>query len=403
VSGGSAAGVERDGRGRRVSERDRFGAAVATLTWASDGRLERAAVRLPDGGWVRIEPRAADDARWGASDRLCLGDATLSHFSALDWAAVDTIPVLVEPARLPPGAGTAVLNLVAALAADQRRPPLAYRGPYPTEQLFLALLESFRWCAGPPATDDPLRAFMAGGLTWAPAPHTRVFAPPGVYVQSRARIEKVVWRRRVYYRRDWQGVERRATHRVRDVDGRVVCSLWALDTPLEDHLVLAADASVVDMHEPPDEAAPARPAADAVRAGLVALVVATSAPPLAAAIREVGTAVPFEWAPLAGDLARLDDRRARLSVRLLRTVAARSAAAPSRAERVRLGFAALTELAHALGDELRRRAQAHLAAAPLGVQAAALRGRTAVGAAAAAAEVGSAVEALLDEAAQLLA
>ena len=74
----------------------------------------------------------------------------------------------------------------------------------------------------------------------------------------------------------------------------------------------------------------------------------------------------------------------------------------SRTEQVRLGFAALTELAHALGDGLRRRAQARLVAAPPAGQAAALAASTGP-AAAAAAEIGRAVEALLDEAAQLRA
>jgi hypothetical protein len=399
VSGGPL--VERDARGRRVDERDRFGTALARLRWGSDDRLAGADVRLPDGAWVRIEPRAADDPRWGVSDRLRVGDVALTHFAAVDWAAVGAIPVLAEPARLPPGAGTAVLNLVAALAADQGRASLAYAGPYPTEQLFLALLECFRW-QGAPAIDDPLGAFMAGELTWAPAPHARAFPRPDVYVQSRARLEKVVWRGRAYYRADWQGVTRHAAHRVREQDGRVICSLWALDTPLADHLVLAPDGVVLEAREPAD-AGPAWRAAGAVTAGLVAVVAATSAAPLASSLRELAAPLVFEWAPVAGELAALEDDRVRLAVSLLRALADRVRTAPSRAEQVRLGFAALTELAHALGDGLRRRAQARLATAPPAVQAAALGTPAGLAAAAAAAEIGRAVEALLDEAAQLRA
>jgi len=394
--------VERDARGRRVNERDRFGTALAQLQWASDGRLAGADVRLPDGAWVRIEPRAAEDPRWGVSDRLRVGDVALTHFAAVDWAAVDAIPVLAEPARLPPGAGTAVLNLVAALAADQRRTSLAYQGPYPTEQLFLALLECFRWHAAP-EIDDPLGAFMAGGLAWAPAPHARAFPRPDVYVQSRARLEKVVWRGRAYYRADWQGVARHAAHRVREQDGRVICSLWALDTPLADHLVLAPDGAVLEVREPADAAGPARRAAEAVTAGLVAVVVATSAAPLAPSLREIAAPLAFEWAPVAGELAALEGDRVRLSARLLPALADRVRTAPNRAEQLRLGLAALTELAHALGDGLRHRAQARLAAAPPAVQTAALAAPTGPAAAAAAAEIGRAVETLLDEAAQLRA
>ncbi len=394
--------MERDAHGRRTVERDRYGAQAAALTWARDGRLADATLRIPDGSWLRVAPRAGHDPRWGASDVVCRGDVALTHFAAVEWAAVDAIPPLAEPARLPPGSGTAILNLVAALADDQRRGPLAYRGPYPTEQLFLALLESFRWADAGEAVEDPLARFMAGGLTWVPAPHARDWAPLGVCVQSRGRVEKAVWRGRSYCRPDWQGVERRAPHRLRDDGGRVVGSLWALDGALEDHLVLAADGAVLEARAPAPPDDPARPLAPATAAGLVAIVVAASAAPLGAALRAEAGDLAFEWAPLAGDLAALDGARARLSLRLLRALAARLTAAESRVERVRLGFAALAEAAHALADGLRARAQARLAAAAPAAQAEALAAERRVGdAAAAAREIGVAVETLLEDAAQL--
>jgi hypothetical protein len=132
--------VERDRRGRRLSEHDRHGTTLATLAWSDDDRLTEATLRIPDGSWLRVVPRAGHDPRWGVSDVVHHGDAALTHFAAVDWAAIDAIPPLAEPARLPPGGGTTILNLIAALAADQDRGPLPYRGPYPTEQLFLALL-----------------------------------------------------------------------------------------------------------------------------------------------------------------------------------------------------------------------------------------------------------------------
>jgi hypothetical protein len=400
------AGVARDGRGRRVSERDRWGGEVARLAWAADGRLARAEVRLPDGGWLTVEPGAAHDPRWGASDLLRLAGAPLTHCAAIDWARVDAIPPLAEPARLPPGAGTAVLNLVAALAADQDRGPLRYQGPYPTETLFLALLESFRWAPEDQAPPDldPLAAFMAGGLLWTPAPHARAFAPGGVYVQSRERVEKVVWQGRAYCRADWQGVERRASHRLHEAGGRVHGGLWALGAPLEEHLVLAPGGDVLRAALPPPGEAPDRPLPEPVVAGLLEVVVAGSAPPLAGALREAAAGLRADWTPLSGDLAALDAGRARLSLRLRGALAARLRAAPSRAEQVRLGFAALAEVALALGDRLRAQAQARLAAAPPAVQAAALAGGRAPAAAAAGAQaIGRAVEALLEDAGQLLA
>ena len=404
MSGRAGAEVIRDAHGRRIGEQDRYGAPVAALAWADDGRLAHARVRLPDGDWLAIEPRADEDARWGVSDLLRLGAAPLTHCAAIDWARVDAIPPLAEPARLPPGGGTAVLNLIAALAADQRRPPLAYHGPYPTEQLFLALLECFRWESAAEETRDPLAAFMAGDLRWAPTPHTRAFASDGVYVQSRERIERLAWRGRSYHRAEGQGIERHATHRVHDAGGRVLGSLWALGAPLEDHLVLTPDGTVLAATLPAPGDEPARPASAAVAAGITAVVVAGSAPPLADSLRAVTAGLSFEWSPLAGDLAVAVDDRVHLSRRLGRALAARVAGAADRAAQVRLGFAALADLAHALGDPLRARAQAHLAAAPAASQVEALAAaRTASGAAAAAREIGVAVERLLEDVGQLLA
>jgi len=405
VSGGDGAEVLRDAHGRRVGEHDRYGAPVATLAWADDGRLAEAAVRLPDGAWLTIQPRATRDPRWGVSDVLRHGDTPLTHCAATVWERVDAIPTLAEPARLPPGGGTAVLNLLAALAADQRHASLAYRGPYPTEQLFLALLESFHCSRG---DDDPgdrpgvLAAFMAGRLRWTPAPHARAFAPHGVYVQSRERIEKLAWQGRAYHRDDWAGVRRHTTHRVHDVGEHVHGSLWALDTALEDHLVLAPDGRVLAAVLPPPAAGPGHALPAPVAAGVVAVVVAASAPPLAASIRAVAAGLTLEWAPLSGEIAVLAGGRARISTRFHRALAARRAAAAARREQVHLGFAALAELGLALGDARRARAQAHLAAAPPAAQAAAFEA-PAADAADAAREIGVAVEALLQDAGQLRA
>ncbi len=408
MSGGDGGEVLRDARGRRVGEHDRYGAPVATLAWADDERLAEAAVRVPDGSWLAIQPRAAHDPRWGVSDLLRHGGAPLTHCASIEWGRVDAIPPLAEPARLPPGGGTAVLNLIAALAADQGRTALAYRGPYPTEQLFLALLESFLWTRldadDPGRLPDVLAAFMAGALRWSPAPHARAFAPGGVYVQSRARIEKLAWRGRAYYRADWPGVQRRTTHRVHDVGDHVHGSLWALDTALEDHLVLAPDGRVLAAALPAPDADPRRALAPAVAAGVVAVVVAASAPPLAESLRAVAAGLTLEWAPLTGEIAALADGRAAISARLRRALATRLASAASRVDQVRLGFAALAELGLALGDALRARAQARLAAATPAEQAAAFdEHRTSAGAAAGAREIGVAVEALLEDAGQLRA
>src|SRR5262245_13761830 len=349
---------------------------------SADGALGRAWVRIPDRSWLGIEPRATREAPWGWSDRLWHAPepsgaewrgTPLTIFEALDWTRIDRIPALAEPARLPPGGGTAVLNLIAELAAAQRIGPLAYRGPYPTEQLFLALLESFRYES---MSADPLAAFMQGVLTWTPAPAERVFPADDLYVQTRGRIEKVVWRGGAYYRPDWQRVARHSPRRIVDAPDGVHCVLWALGQPLDDHLLLRPDGDLVTILASEPTAAESRPLPAAVWRGVVAAVAAQSAPPLAPFVESVAGSLSLEWGPMALDLARIGHGRVRISDRLRQALTARLAAAPARADRAALGLAAVAEMAALVGDELRRRAQAEILALPLDAQPAALEETT---------------------------
>jgi hypothetical protein len=344
--------------GRRAVERDRHGHDLARFEWRHDGALAWASTRIPGGSWLTIEPRATSDAPWGPSDRLWHGDTALTVFAAVDYARITVIPPLAEPGRLPPGGGTAVLNLIASLAADQGGPRLAYRGPYPSEQLFLALLESFRHEGG---GDDPVACFMRADLSWRPSPHERVMGRDGAWVQMRDRIEKVVWEGRPYYRPDWQGVERHVAHRLRDDRGRVLCSLHALGLDLEDHLQLDATGDTIEVLAvaplPPDVVA----APPAVLPGVAAAVAARSAAPLAPFILEAGAALSLEWGPVVRDLVIRTGERLRVSNRLLPAIRARvsAGAAP---DRVDGALAAVAELAHLVGDVLRWSAQERVAA-----------------------------------------
>jgi hypothetical protein len=350
---------------RRVLERDRYGAELTRLTWNDDGTLGHAWIRIADDSWVMIEPRAAYEPPWGLCDRLwhavhpSAGAQTpLTLFESLAWDAVDRIPVLLEPARLPPGAGVAVLNLIATLAADAGRPSLPYRGPYPTEQLFLALLESFRYRT---TEADPLAAFMAGRLDWIPDPHQRVCPAPGVTVHLRERVEKVVWRARAYTRPDWQGVVRHAPRRVRDAGRAVICSLWALGEPIEDHLRLDSDGSSVEVIAPPPRTLPPRPLPDAVRDGVASVAAALGAAPLARLVREIALGCELGWSSLDGDLVSVEKNRLSVAHVFRDALGRRLRADCSRAERLASGLAALTEIAHLVADPLRARAQSRLA------------------------------------------
>jgi hypothetical protein len=366
------------GEPHRHLELDRHGTLLTVLRRTSDGRLARAWVRAADRTWIAIEPRATHDAPWGLSDRLWrserlvadreLPGKPLTVFEAVSWDLISTIPVLAEPARLPSGTGTAVLNLLASLAQDQGRAALDYRGPYPTEQLFLALLECFRY--GPSGV-DPLDAFMRGSLAWTPSPFERVFLGSGVCLHRRHRIEKVTWHGRTYYRPDWQGVRRHTSRQIEDVPGGVLCVIHALGLTLEEHLAIDLDAGRVEVR--------ARPVAgdivampDPVGPAVAALVAAASAEPLAPFILHVGARLDFEWGPVEADLLAEGERSVRVSIALRSALsdALRGAASPEGRHRVAL--LALEEMAQLVGDSLRARAQAKLAALDRAAQEAAL-------------------------------
>jgi hypothetical protein len=362
--------MRRDAAGRLAGEQDPHGTALSELEWRDDGRLHRARVRLPDGGWITIEPGAGAPGPWGDSDLVTRDGQSLSRVAALDWSRVDRIPPLAEPARLPAGAGTAIFNLLARLAVEQEIAILRYNAPYPTEALFLALLESFRYV--PAHTADPSGAFASGALAWTPAPHDVAIERDGVWVQRRERIEKIVLAGRTYCRPEWQGVRRRAPRVVRDVGDTVRASLSVLGHVLEDHVVLAADGRVLDIPVPPRDSPSVAPLPPEIVAGLIATVVATSAPALAPWIADAARDIAFERGPVDADLVAAHDRRVRLSHRLTRALSD-AVGGRTRADALAIGVVALRETADLVGDHLRARAQMALVAESAAVQANALR------------------------------
>lgn len=362
---------------RRALELDRAGTLVTALDWDGRGALGGAFVRSALGDRIAIEPGAGPDPPGGASGRLWRvldgpegrTREPLTAFEWVDWGRITHIPTLAEPGRLPSGTGTAVLNLLAQLARDQGVERLRYRGPYATESLFLALLESFRFVGG---DADPLGRFREGALDWTPAPHERHSPRADVCVQLRAGVEKVVWQGRTYYRTTWQSVTRHAPRRVRDVDGGVRCSLWALGVPIEDHAVLDPDGNVLAAEPPSPDPRPPAPLDPAVRAGLVALIRAMSAAALADSIDVAAAGIAFEWGGLTADLAAITGARARISWRLVDVGAARIRATATPADRLGRALELLTEMARLLGDPMRALAQSALAAAAPEAQEAAL-------------------------------
>ena len=152
-----------------------------------------------------------------------------------------------------------------------------------------------------------------------------------------------MWRSRVYQRPNAQGIGRHAAYRVRDTGGRVVCSLWALGTAIEDTLELDEDGHVVKILEPPAQPAEHRALPPEVADGIGAIVAATSAPALGPALRAAARRLTLTWAPLHGELASMKGDAVRLSNRL-RAVLAASPSSPSDAARRDAALATLTEV-----------------------------------------------------------
>ncbi|MBL4686121.1 MAG: hypothetical protein JKY37_16125, partial [Nannocystaceae bacterium] len=130
--------------GRVVEVRTVGGEVAASLSW-DDANLREATVALPCRDTISIVANTGEHPIFGPVDALCdAAGETLARFGRVNWARPQYVPPLDLPGRLPPGAGAAVLNLVAIVARNADLARMRYRGPYPTAMLFDALLTSFR-------------------------------------------------------------------------------------------------------------------------------------------------------------------------------------------------------------------------------------------------------------------
>ncbi len=340
--------------GQLLLELDPGGRVTTVVRRDRQGDLAALWIALGDGSAVGVLPGGADHPLWGPSDRLVhasVRDARtpLTIAAAVPWHGVDFIPPVAEPARLPAGAGAALLNVFATLARDQGCPALRYRGPYPSEQLFWSLTESFRF-APLGAEMDPLGQFLADAeatfargtareapLDWIPAPHERHFAADDLVVHLRDGVERIAWQERSYHRTEVQGLRRRE-HRVVRVAGtgparQYIASLEALGTVVEDHLVLDARGALLERRAPDPEDGPECPATAPWHEALGALLPLEATPLLASAIEAVWPAIGLAWGPVAGDLVDARGLGLRLSPKLGRVYRSAWAAAPVAARR----------------------------------------------------------------------
>ena len=326
---------------RRWAQFDRNGTLHAVLRWQRPSSLQSgtlagdvplqelawARVRVPGGGWLEIEPGSASHPIWGRSDRLIDAESgkTLARLAAQDYGRLSWIPPVDHPAAIPAGGGEAVINLLAALMADQGRESVKYRGPYPTHQLFDALCRSFtpteidrdareRFCNG------ELSQAWAGEMEpspvrWAPRPWEPLTPAPGVEVRLRAgdcvKID-TVWVGRVPFRR----AERH--------EGRLPCGerVWIapspgkaaatryhaglvmLGEPYKNFLTLDGGGNIIEDRRPTGRRVVSGPPLTSVWHDLVfAWSALHSTPPLASSVMALRGSVPLRWAALPLRLA----------------------------------------------------------------------------------------------------
>jgi hypothetical protein len=373
----------------RLLEVDSRATVTAVLNRGPQGELRDMWVTLANGDAAGVLPGGAHHPLWGPSDRLVRSSGgscptALTLAAAVRWDAVDLIPPVAEPARLPSGAGGALLNLLATLAGDQRRPALRYRGPYPTEQLFWSLSESFRFDHA--SGSEPLARFLADAeltfargapveapVDWTPAPHERRVHPDGLVVQLRDGVERIAWQGRSYHRTECQGLQRREHRLVRQVELGEGARRYALGTVVEDHLVLDEQGEPVERGAFGPDSGPERPLAGGWRDALGALLPLEATPLLEGAIEAVWPELRLAWGPVPGDLVEARGAALRLSPKLARVYrSAWGRASPTGGRRV-LAQRLVREVLGLIGPAVRDAAVGWLDSLPPARQEAELR------------------------------
>jgi hypothetical protein len=369
------------GQRRRLASFDRNGRLLLFVNWNQEGRLANFKVRGLDGAFLGVVRDAACHLGWGESDCVWLLDGeegfaidrSLTLFRSVAYEDLDFLPPLDNPAVLPAGGGSTVLNVLALLAQDQEKSILRYRGPYPSERLFTTLRESFRYSGEPGATRErftqgseeaALRLEMKEAeVDWTPAPHERFFPAAHTCVQLRDGIEKVYDRGRIYYRPDL-AVDAQAIWLQKTEEGRAlyVAGLMILGHPLEAHLIL--DDSGMIMERPPIkrdwELRGPLQLSDDWKAMLVRLIAAESSPLLHSVLWPIMAELTFMWEPLRGRLWTVERNEISLHAGIVAVYRAALAQTKSAGERLLLAARFASELARLVGPLLRARAQEQL-------------------------------------------
>ena len=332
---------------------DAFGWLHALLDWVPEG-LGHAWLRLPGGDGLEIHPGAASHPLWGQSDELrhitgSLGatrSRTAGLLPALPYHRLETLPPFDRPGDLPPGAGGAVLNLLACLLRLQGRQTARYRGPYPTAALFASLNRCFRPSLpgmeqGPSPIEKSqggaaqseeqtgevqLRArfsreemtlafrgeMVANPIAWEPAPFAQMLPATHVLVHLRDGVETAWIGRKAFRFQPWRngllaaGASIwRETGPGEPAEGTPTygVGLAMLGRPWRRFLLLGPDGRIRESkipipYSPPHSTHPAAPLAELWRPVIFCWCAVGAVPALAPAILELETSLPVDWAPL---------------------------------------------------------------------------------------------------------
>jgi hypothetical protein len=367
---------------KRLATFDRHDRLLLLLTWSPDGALVRFKVRGLDGRFLGIVRGTASHLGWGNSDGVWLLegekgfalDRTLTLFRSVSYEDLDSLPPLDDPTRLPTGAGSTVLNVLALLAKDQNKTLLRYCGPYPSERLFATLCESFRYSGEPGVirerfTQEAEEAavqlkMMEVAVDWEPAPYERFFPAAHTCVQLRDGVEKVYDRGRLYYRPDlFASAHALRVEQTPDGQIRYVAGLTILGLPLEDHLILDATGEIVERLAVARDWSIKGPAqlSDEWKALLIRLIAAESTPLLRSVLWPVIDGMTLLWGDVAGELWVNTGNEFILHAGMVAVYRQALARVRSAGEGLLLAARFTSELARLLGPLVRARAQERIA------------------------------------------
>ena len=366
---------------QRLATFDRRGRLLLLLYRDVAGNLMRFKARGLDGRFLGVERGAASHLGWGMSDSVSLLDGEtgfmiahpLTLFRSVAYEDLDALPPLDDPVRLPLGAGSTLLNVLASLAHDQGKPVLRYRGPYPTERLFTTLSESFRYRGEPGAMRERFAQGVEASavklemkevpVDWEPLPYDRFFPSVQTCVQLRNGVEKIYDHGRVYYH-PTLATTAYVIHTDRAVEEqpRYIAGLAMLGQPIEDHLILDSQGELLERPSLRLHQVLRGPLqlSDDWKAVLVRLIATESASLLRSALWPVMDELTLEWESLRSELWSQAGNTISLHAGMVTVYRQALAQIKSAGEGLLLAARFTSELSRLLGPLVRARAQERL-------------------------------------------